>query len=419
MSKCHLASQEILKSYNAIALKPNPTETLLSKSETIDPTHTNINGISIHNWEIRTCSHSIIANEEQMDQLTSKLQAATISPRGSSKLSSPSSSPSNNISKETKKRLSPPEILFMESYVSILYQNKKVMQLDATSALLEWARSHREIEESSFNQHQIQAVSVLKSKDADLWNQRRMGEQVFHSLDVGSSLKGTTHDIASSTKSNSNFNSNSNSNSKSLDVNDEWNDKQIGTNHEFHYDWTYSTPYVGTFFASESSESSDPWQRISESGIEIKKHLLTDTTQPILYFHEIPLYEDDLHDNGDVSYSIKIRVMPTCFYILCQLYVRVDHVMVRCRETRFFHEFDPNNNDNEMMENENVNLCMYRDISWREATWNELSGFQLPTDVRMWRMTGGASDRIVQSQLQRMPCVSLPETIPNYSCMKI
>jgi hypothetical protein len=35
----------------------------------------------------------------------------------------------------------------------------------------------------------------------------------------------------------------------------------------------------------------------------------------------------------------KIRVMPNCWFILIKFFLRIDHVIVRCRETRLFHEF--------------------------------------------------------------------------------
>ena len=58
---------------------------------------------------------------------------------------------------------------------------------------------------------------------------------------------------------------------------------------EFNYDWTYSTPYSG-------SSKNSGWNSIETSGIDIS--LLTDQTQPIIFFDDVHLYEDDMHDNG-------------------------------------------------------------------------------------------------------------------------
>ena len=51
------------------------------------------------------------------------------------------------------------------------------------------------------------------------------------------------------------------------------------------------------------------------------------------------LYEDDLHDNGQVTLTCKIRVMPTVVFCLERLWVRVDGVMLRVRDTRVSLEF--------------------------------------------------------------------------------
>jgi len=59
----------------------------------------------------------------------------------------------------------------------------------------------------------------------------------------------------------------------------------------------------------------------------------------ILFYHEMMLYEDELHDNGISSCTIKIRVMPSSFFILLRFFLRVDGVMVRVNDTRVFHDF--------------------------------------------------------------------------------
>ena len=87
---------------------------------------------------------------------------------------------------------------------------------------------------------------------------------------------------------------------------------------------------------------------------------------PILYFAEVVLFEDELADNGISSLSVKLvrprpssrwllllasqlthavrahvsqRVMPTCFFILQRQWIRVDDVMFRVVDTRFYHQF--------------------------------------------------------------------------------
>ena len=58
---------------------------------------------------------------------------------------------------------------------------------------------------------------------------------------------------------------------------------------------------------------------------------------PILFFDELTLYESELDDNGLMSLTVKVRVMPRCWYVLMRHWMRVDGVLIRLRETRFFH----------------------------------------------------------------------------------
>ena len=46
--------------------------------------------------------------------------------------------------------------------------------------------------------------------------------------------------------------------------------------------------------------------------------------EPIGWYRDIRLYDDEIDDNGAVSCSIKIRIMPSCFFILVRYYLRVD-----------------------------------------------------------------------------------------------
>jgi type 2A phosphatase activator TIP41 len=58
---------------------------------------------------------------------------------------------------------------------------------------------------------------------------------------------------------------------------------------------------------------------------------------PILFYAEIPLFEDELHDNGSSSLLVRIRVMPTCIFILSRFTLRVDDVLFRTHDTRMYH----------------------------------------------------------------------------------
>ena len=62
---------------------------------------------------------------------------------------------------------------------------------------------------------------------------------------------------------------------------------------------------------------------------------------PILFFDEMTLYESELDDSGVMSVTIKVRVMPRCWFVLMRFWMRCDGVLVRLRETRFFSKMDP------------------------------------------------------------------------------
>lgn len=110
------------------------------------------------------------------------------------------------------------------------------------------------------------------------------------------------------------------------------------------YDWVFGTDYQGELAAAPSSLSSldaaadtrlgeaeggndddDDYSSAAASVSEgrrwepagpgvIDRELLQATEQPILFYADVPLYEDELHDNGAVQLAAKIRVMPTCVH---------------------------------------------------------------------------------------------------------
>jgi type 2A phosphatase activator TIP41 len=107
------------------------------------------------------------------------------------------------------------------------------------------------------------------------------------------------------------------------------------------YDWTYTSMYPG-------HEVDDPSRRYSwrVADPENASHAipLAELTRPdpILFYAEIPLYEDELHDNGSSGLLVRIRVMPTCIFILSRFTLRVDHVLFRTFDTRIYHSFQSN-----------------------------------------------------------------------------
>ncbi|KAJ8473674.1 hypothetical protein ONZ51_g7711 [Trametes cubensis] len=104
------------------------------------------------------------------------------------------------------------------------------------------------------------------------------------------------------------------------------------------FDWTYTTLYPG--HSTASSSSTIEWKP-AERNNALHTIPLAELTRhdPILFYAEIPLYEDELHDNGASHLLVRIRVMPTCIFILQRFTLRVDNVLFRTFDTRIYHSF--------------------------------------------------------------------------------
>eukprot|EP00667_Euglena_gracilis_P016904 EG_transcript_17731 len=100
--------------------------------------------------------------------------------------------------------------------------------------------------------------------------------------------------------------------------------------------WTFQTDYEGTLRYEADPEKAVPVEDTEEG---INYDMLRDTSQPILCSDSVVLYEDELHDCGVSRCLVRYRVMPNCFFVLLRHWLRVDGVVSRLRDTRFFHEF--------------------------------------------------------------------------------
>ena len=84
------------------------------------------------------------------------------------------------------------------------------------------------------------------------------------------------------------------------------------------YDWTYTTLYPGHLEAS--STKSIEWRPAERNNSKHTIPLAELTRQdPILFYAEIPLYEDELHDNGASHLLVRIVRGSTYSYVLCLL----------------------------------------------------------------------------------------------------
>lgn len=145
------------------------------------------------------------------------------------------------------------------------------------------------------------------------------------------------------------------------------------------FDWTYTTLHPGsTTITSDSSTGQRPeWRPAppTHSGIPLASLARTDI--PILFFDEVPLFEDELGDNGIANATVRVvsdpllvppppfirkplrprfvdsqntrldsepqqRVNHESFFILARFALRIDNVLFRHFDVRVYHAFGSN-----------------------------------------------------------------------------
>ncbi|KAJ3168639.1 hypothetical protein HDU88_001532 [Geranomyces variabilis] len=139
------------------------------------------------------------------------------------------------------------------------------------------------------------------------------------------------------------------------------------------YDWTYTTDYTGTLVHGAFEQAGK-----NDAGIDFEKLKRPD---PILFYDELVLYEDELADNGTAILTLRVRVMPTCFLVLLRFFLRVDGVLFRVNDTRLYHEFGTNR--------------VVREYSSRDQDYNQIRGRipkASPWGVRTASKHGSAED---------------------------
>ncbi|XP_077360333.1 TIP41-like protein [Festucalex cinctus] len=115
----------------------------------------------------------------------------------------------------------------------------------------------------------------------------------------------------------------------------QWQESRVVSEHSQEvvrpYDWTFTTDYRGTLIGEEMQ------MKVTETTERINLEKLRAREQ-IVFFDEVLLFEDELHDHGVSMISVKIRVMPTSFFTLLRFFLRVDGVLIRINDTRLYHE---------------------------------------------------------------------------------
>eukprot|EP00121_Abeoforma_whisleri_P016453 Awhi_evm2s15099 len=98
------------------------------------------------------------------------------------------------------------------------------------------------------------------------------------------------------------------------------------------FDWTYTTDYKGTL----SSSTQDFTITATEERINLD---LLKVQERILFYDDVILHEDELGDNGICELRVKIRVMPSGFFVLLKMFLRIDGVLFKTHSTRLHHLF--------------------------------------------------------------------------------
>lgn len=100
------------------------------------------------------------------------------------------------------------------------------------------------------------------------------------------------------------------------------------------FDWSYSCEYKGEEVKGGGGQGLKEGE-----GEQIPLELLK-RRDPILFADEVVLYESELDDNGISLLSVKLRVMEQRMLLLCRLFMRLDNVLVRVRDTRVYVDFE-------------------------------------------------------------------------------
>lgn len=103
------------------------------------------------------------------------------------------------------------------------------------------------------------------------------------------------------------------------------------------FDWSYSASYRGDEVRTADGRGLREGSEEGKGGIPIE---LLKRRDPILFADEVVLYESELDDNGISVMTVKVRVMEQRMLLLCRLYMRLDGVVVRVRDTRVYVDFE-------------------------------------------------------------------------------
>ena len=116
------------------------------------------------------------------------------------------------------------------------------------------------------------------------------------------------------------------------------------------FDWTFTNSYKGSLIGNKETNKEIVEVKTDQT-ININKLKIP---EEIKFYNDICLFEDELSDHGTAFLNVKIRVMPTSFYILQRFFLRVDDVVIRVHDTRLHYETENNYILREYCEKENL-----------------------------------------------------------------
>lgn len=110
------------------------------------------------------------------------------------------------------------------------------------------------------------------------------------------------------------------------------------------YDYTFTTSYSGSYAIEcstiKQADEVNDGLKLAWIDAEDRMDLVAlQARDPILFYDEVVLYEDELADNGVSLLTVKVRVMPSCWFLLLRFWLRVDGVLMRLRDTRMYSSF--------------------------------------------------------------------------------
>jgi type 2A phosphatase activator TIP41 len=116
------------------------------------------------------------------------------------------------------------------------------------------------------------------------------------------------------------------------------------------YDWTYLPSELfqvsglcleGVNMTMDDLDELDELGALKQQqqGLRVIPYEHLKRQEPILWSTLVPLYSTELDDNGIVEFTGRVRVMPTCFFCLFRYFLRLDDVLLRCKDVRVFHLF--------------------------------------------------------------------------------